>query len=71
MLIRPENFKLVSPAHKSVEAQVQQVNFYGAFLQVEVLVADKTITVTTIDTTIKKGDIVHVSLEPSGIWHIN
>ena len=71
MLVRPENFKLVSSSLNAVEAIVQQVNYFGAFIQLEVLVADKTITVTTINLAIKKGDIVQVSLEPPGVWHIS
>ncbi len=70
MLIRPENLKLVSEEYKAVDAFVHHVRFHGAYCMLEVLVADRTITISTTNDKVRRGDIVHLSVDPSGVWHV-
>lgn len=62
IFIRPEKFKLVRKGAKSVKGRVEQVNFFGSHYEIEVLLADTTVTVRVTSTKNKPGDTVHVSL---------
>ena len=70
MLIRPEDFTFVSTGSSNIMAQVRQVKYFGSYYEVEVMLADASITIKTRLNSLEKGDTVYISLAPDHVWYV-
>jgi ABC-type Fe3+/spermidine/putrescine transport system ATPase subunit len=61
--IRPEEFILVEKGEKTLEGIVKSVLFFGAYYQIEVVVADTTIYAHHRERNLKPGDQVYLALK--------
>ena len=62
ILIRPENFRVKPKGKKAAKGKVVDINFFGSFYEVDVLLLRSVITVRTPDNNLHVGDRVFVSL---------
>jgi len=70
MLIRPENFKFVPQTEKSLKGQVKQVSYFGSYYEVQVSLANLSITAKTRMNSLQKGDTVYISVSPEDVWYV-
>jgi ABC-type sugar transport system ATPase subunit len=69
VLVRPENFKLLSKEKKRVTGKVSKVHFFGSYYEVEIMVKDFLITVRTTNE-FSRGANIYVSLSRNDVWFI-
>jgi ABC-type Fe3+/spermidine/putrescine transport system ATPase subunit len=62
--IRPESFFLVNE-QEGVRGEVKEVLYMGAYYEVQAIVAGQHVYMNVHKTSVKRGDIVYVSLEDS------
>lgn len=70
MLIRPEHFQLVSAGSEALTGTVQQVNFFGSYYEIVVLLAGEPVTVKTGSGPPAPGEEVYLALSPGEVWHV-
>lgn len=70
MLIRPENFRLVADDSEGIAGKVQQVNFFGSYYELEVLLQETSVTVKTPELSVAKGDTMYITVAPEDLWYI-
>lgn len=71
LLIRPENFKIVTKKHKAVSGKVVEVNYFGSYYEVEVRVDEYNILIRTKKDKVKKGDRVYVKCSLEDVCYLN
>jgi len=71
LLVRPENFKIVSKKRKSLEGKVTQTTFFGSYYEIEILLGENSITLKSKREELKNGDTVYVRCSPEDAWYIN
>jgi ABC-type sulfate/molybdate transport systems ATPase subunit len=59
---RPQHFKIVSNANEGLQATVKRVLFLGTYYEIEISITGSTITINTINNSLKIGDVVYVTL---------
>lgn len=67
LIIRPEDFRIVTKKEVSVKGEVRRVIFFGSHYELEVKVGKQRITIRTEAASAKKGDIIHVSVKENAI----
>jgi iron(III) transport system ATP-binding protein len=65
LIIRPESFKLTSKKTKALKGEIIQVNFYGSYYLVDVLLLETPVTVKTEFSALSEGETVYVTLDPA------
>lgn len=70
LFVRPENFKIVTEGANTVSGIVVDVNFFGSYYELQVLISATIITVKTVDGNISNGDTVYVSLSAGKVWDV-
>jgi ABC-type sulfate/molybdate transport systems ATPase subunit len=59
--VRPEQFKFVPVGH-GVVGKVKKVVWCGSYVELEVIVSKKRITISMLETTVKRGDEVSIAV---------
>ncbi|MCW3110741.1 MAG: transporter ATP-binding protein [Segetibacter sp.] len=67
---RPEDFQITANEKKSLIGEVNKVNFFGSYYEVELLLDEGMITLKTHEGTVAPGDIVYVSLGLDEMWYV-
>ncbi|MFT2010704.1 ABC transporter ATP-binding protein [Pontibacter sp. 13R65] len=70
LVVRPENFIITKEPTQGVPGKVEQVHYFGSHYELEVVLAQKAITIKTNQTHHAAGDTVLVSLSPEDVWYI-
>lgn len=70
ILIRPEDFKIVPSAGNTISGIVNEVLFFGSYYETEVLLSQDIVIVRTLNTTLSKGDVVHLALSATDVWYL-
>lgn len=69
LFVRPENIQLLRGEYGGQQRGiVKTVSFFGSYMEAEVLVANYTLLVKTLQPTFKKGDIVTATVTPENAW---
>ena len=71
LLIRPENFKIVTKKHKAVPGKVVEVNYFGSYYEVEVKVDEYNILIRTKKDKVKRGDRVYVKCSLEDVCYLS
>lgn len=62
-LVRPEQFRIVPEQANAVKARIEQVCFWGAFSEIQVAVAGRSIVIKTMDpNNLSVGDTIYLQL---------
>jgi len=71
LFVRPEDLALSTQNDdKTIKGKINTVTFYGGYYELEVALPKDNITLKTIHTPAKPGDMVYISLEKADIWYI-
>jgi ABC-type Fe3+/spermidine/putrescine transport system ATPase subunit len=70
LLIRPENFKIVTKKHKAISGKVVEVNYFGSYYEVEVSVDEYNILIRTKKDKVKRGDRVYVKCSLEDVCYV-
>ena len=70
MLLRPEHIRLVADESQGIAGKVRQVNFFGSYSEMEVLLPEATIKVKASESKAAKGDTVYIAVAPEDVWYI-
>ena len=70
MLIRPENFKIITAEGSELAGKVKKVSFFGSFYLLEVALLGLTISVKTEICQCKKGDTVTIGVDSGAVWFV-
>lgn len=71
LFVRPEDLVLSTQNDdKTIKGKINTVTFYGGYYELEVALPKDNITLKTIHTPAKPGDMVYISLEKTDIWYI-
>jgi ABC-type sugar transport system ATPase subunit len=71
MVVRPEDFSIVTPSDNAVAGHITKVSFYGSHSEVEVSVAGITITVRPeAHFNPPPGAPVFLTVDPQNIWYV-
>lgn len=70
IFIRPENLKIVFDEGDGIKGEVVKTIFCGSYYEVEVLLAENTVTVRTDNNNFAHGDIVYIAFDPGNEWYI-
>lgn len=70
ILVRPEQFKIVSKREGALRARVQRVMFYGGFCEAEVLLSKKLLTIRTANAGLSAGDFVYLAVGKEPLWKV-
>ena len=71
LLIRPENFKIVTKKHKAISGKVVDVNYFGSYYEVEVRVDEYNILIRTKKDKVKRGDRVYVKCSLEDVCYLS
>ena len=71
LLIRPENFKIVTKKHKAISAKVVDVNYFGSYYEVEARVDEYNILIRTKKDKVKRGDRVYVKCSLGDVCYLS
>ncbi|MBO9728780.1 MAG: ABC transporter ATP-binding protein [Chitinophaga sp.] len=69
IFVRPEDFKLVRTKKDAVGGKIQDLSFYGSYLEATVAIGTELLTIKTTDTRLKKGASVNVGVTPEMVWY--
>jgi iron(III) transport system ATP-binding protein len=70
ILIRPESFNLQEPGENGLNGTVKNIKYFGAYSEIEVVVAGVVISVRTSTSHLAPGDAVGVSVAPDAVWYV-
>lgn len=70
LIVRPEHFRIVTTKRRGFPAEVEQVNYFGSYREMEISLSGCKLTVRTEEDKIKRGERVFVSLLPGHGWWI-
>jgi iron(III) transport system ATP-binding protein len=70
MLIRPEDFKIVSRKHNRVVGKVTDVTYFGSYYEIEVSVGEITIIIKSKKRKVKMGEDIYISCPLESMWPI-
>ncbi|MRG48581.1 ATP-binding cassette domain-containing protein [Chitinophaga sp. SYP-B3965] len=70
LFVRPENFKIVKGGSFALEGIIQKVAFLGSAWELEVKLADQTITVQTNQNGMTKGGTLYIAVPQEGAWFL-
>lgn len=70
LLIRPEDFTLVTKNDRGIMGKVEEVLFFGSHYEIRVALPKSSIIVRTEKADIFKGETVYVSLSDSNLWYM-
>ena len=70
ILLRPEHFKIVAAGSSGLTGKVTNVTFFGAYYEIEVLLAEIRITVKTTAPHFKKGDTAYLAVSADDGWYV-
>lgn len=65
-LLRPEQFSITKSENGGVQGLIQQIRFWGSFLELQVQISDKIIPVKTMETGFSVGDTVYLNVRRTG-----
>jgi ABC-type sulfate/molybdate transport systems ATPase subunit len=71
LLIRPENFKIVTKKHKAVPGKVVEVNYFGSHYEVEVKIDEYNILIRTKKDKVKRGDRVYIKCSLEDVCYLS
>lgn len=70
IFIRPEQFKLVRKSNSSLRGKVEKIFFSGNFREAEIVVSTKRLVVRLLNSDVREGQIVHLSVSKNGLWTV-
>ena len=70
LLVRPEHFNIVSKGNNTLNGTIQDIQFFGSYYTIDVLVNQQLIKIKTNNNQYAKKDTVYLSLPPEKIWLI-
>ena len=70
LLVRPENFKLVSNENEGTKLTVDTIVFQGSYYEVTLMLGGEKIIMKSLDPHLIKGDTVYVSLAIENTWYV-
>jgi ABC-type Fe3+/spermidine/putrescine transport system ATPase subunit len=70
LLIRPEQFNIVTTNHNAVAATVQSVLYHGSHYSIEVMVDENLISVYSNSNQFKTGDKIYLSLNAEDVIYL-
>lgn len=70
LFVRPESFKIVKGGSFALEGTIQKVAFLGSAWELEVKLAEQTITVQTHLSGMAKGNTLYIALPQEGAWFL-
>lgn len=70
LLIRPENFRLQTSPENAIPGKVKSVQYFGSYCELEITLPQNDIVAKTVGFQGRKGDVVHVTVEPENVWFI-
>jgi len=70
ILIRPEDFEIVSAENSLINGIVQQVSFWGSYYTIDVLIDSELIRIKLKNKLYEKGDNVSLTSDPRKWWYI-
>lgn len=70
LFTRTEDFLITNEEKDAVTGEVSKVSFFGSYHEIELMLDGGVIAVRTAENTIKKGDLVYVSLQKKSNWFI-
>jgi ABC-type Fe3+/spermidine/putrescine transport system ATPase subunit len=70
LLIRPENFNIVSKNDSTIKGIVGNILFFGSYYTIDVLIGKQLIRIKSANNQFVKGDTVYLSLAPEKIWYV-
>lgn len=65
-LVRPEQFSIRKGDNCGVQGSIQQIRFWGSFVEIQVQIPGKTIPVKTMETDFAVGDTVYLGIRREG-----
>ena len=68
LLIRPEDFKIVSRKQNGVTGKVTDVTYFGSYYEIEVAAGETSITIKSKKRKVKKGDDTYITCAPESMW---
>jgi iron(III) transport system ATP-binding protein len=68
LLVRPEHFNIVSKGNNTLNGTIENIQFFGSYYTIDVLVNQQLIKIKTNNNQYAKKDTVHLSLPPEKIW---
>ena len=71
LLIRPEDFIIVSSNENAVRGNVQKVLFWGSYSTADVLINRQLIRVRVNSSQFVEGDTIYLSIHPVNLWYID
>ncbi len=70
LLIRPQSIQIVAKGDASLPAAVSKVTFYGSHYELEVRLADTSLTIRTSQRPAVEGDSIHIAVAAEDVWYI-
>jgi len=71
LLVRPEDFAIVSPGENAVKGNVQKVLFWGSYYTADVLINEQLIRVRVNRNQFAEGSTIYLSTPPANLWYID
>jgi ABC-type Fe3+/spermidine/putrescine transport system ATPase subunit len=71
LLIRPENFKIVTRKHKALPGKVINVIYFGSYYEVELRVEEYNILIRSKKNKVKRGDAVYVKCSAEDVCFLS
>jgi iron(III) transport system ATP-binding protein len=71
MLIRPENFLLVTKKSQGLKGIVQAVRFFGRYYEVDVIIENDTITIIASNGVPTVDEPAYMSIREDDIWYLS
>ncbi len=71
LLVRPEDFKIVSRKQKALQGKVISATYFGSYYEIEVLSGDLRILIKSKKRKVKRGDDIYFKCAKEDVWHIH
>jgi ABC-type sugar transport system ATPase subunit len=71
LLVRPEDFAIVSPGENGVKGNVQNVLFWGSYYTADVQINQQLIRIRVNSNRFADGDMIYLSISPVKLWFID
>lgn len=70
VMIRPENFKIVTAKNKAFRAEVRRIRFFGTHYEVDVKFETLKLILRTATANFKKGDVIYLSANNNEVAYL-
>ncbi|WP_207493251.1 ABC transporter ATP-binding protein [Aridibaculum aurantiacum] len=69
IMIRPEHLLLTNDSD-GIRGTVDAVHFHGRYTELEVSIGGHPLVVQTNDTSVHRGDVVYLAVQPNHVWYM-